>query len=184
MFWVRFSVAVVLLVSMVAVQGRAVVMGVSCWSASVAAEVSLVSKSPRGCVLCARKFALRGLVVGVSAKKFALRAQNGPKMVFSGVLGEFFLRKHRSRGCAGRTLSRASSRGIPPGNSRPASGLLPAAHQLSESPGSQPLPRAEGRHRHCGDGRGKADEALRVSVPAALDRPHESPMESVARPQR
>ena len=89
-FLVRFSVAVVLLVSVVAVQGRAVVMGVSCWPASVAAEVSLVSKSPRGCVLCARKFALRGLVVGVSAKKFALRAQNGPKMVFSGVLGEFF----------------------------------------------------------------------------------------------
>ena len=50
---VRFSVAVVLLVSMVAVQGRAVVMGVSCWPASVAAEVSLVSKLPRGCVLCA-----------------------------------------------------------------------------------------------------------------------------------
>ena len=49
---VRFSVAVVLLVSMVAVQGRAVVMGVSCWPASVAAEVSLVSKLPRGCVLC------------------------------------------------------------------------------------------------------------------------------------
>ena len=52
-FLVRFSVAVVLLVSMVAVQGRAVVIGVSCWPASVAAEVSLVSKSPRGCVLCA-----------------------------------------------------------------------------------------------------------------------------------
>ena len=65
-------------------------MAVSRWPASAAAEVSLVSKSPRGCVLCARKFALRGLVVGVSAKKFALRAQNGPKMVFSGVLGEFF----------------------------------------------------------------------------------------------
>ena len=52
-FVVCFSVAVVLLVSMVAVQGCAVVVGVSCWSASVAAEVSLVSKSPRGCVLCA-----------------------------------------------------------------------------------------------------------------------------------
>ena len=50
---VRFSVAEVTVVSTVAVQGRAVVMGVSCWPASVAAEVSLVSKSPRGCVLCA-----------------------------------------------------------------------------------------------------------------------------------
>ena len=39
--------AVVMAVSMVAVQGRAVVMVVSCWPASVAAEVSLVAKSPR-----------------------------------------------------------------------------------------------------------------------------------------
>ena len=28
--------------------------------------------------------------VGVSAKKFALRTKNGPKMAFSGVLGELF----------------------------------------------------------------------------------------------
>jgi len=28
--------------------------------------------------------------VGVSAKKFALRTHNGPKLAFSGVLGEFF----------------------------------------------------------------------------------------------
>ena len=47
-----------------------------------------VSQLPRGCVLCAKKFALRGLVVGVSAKKFAQRTKNGPKMAFSGVLGE------------------------------------------------------------------------------------------------
>ena len=39
----------------------------------------MVASSPRGCVLCAKKFALRGLMVGVSAKKFALRAQNAPK---------------------------------------------------------------------------------------------------------
>ena len=39
---------------------------------------------------CGTKFSLLGLVVGVSAKKFAQRAQNDPKMVFSGVLGEFF----------------------------------------------------------------------------------------------
>ena len=67
-FLVRFSAAEVMPVSMVAVQGRAVVMVVSCWPASVAVEVSLVASSPRGCVLCAKKFALRGLVVGVSAK--------------------------------------------------------------------------------------------------------------------
>ena len=53
-FLVCFSAAVVLLVSMVAVQGRAVVMVVSCWPASVAAEVSLVAKSPRA-GSCARK---------------------------------------------------------------------------------------------------------------------------------
>ena len=40
--------------------------------------------------LVREKFALRGLMVGVSAKKFALRAHNGPKLAFLGVLGEFF----------------------------------------------------------------------------------------------
>ena len=55
---------------------RAVVMVVSRWPASAVAEVSLVSKSPRVYVLC--------------AKKFVLQAQNGRKTLFSGVLGEFF----------------------------------------------------------------------------------------------
>ena len=89
-FLVQFSAALVLLVSMVAVQGRAVVMMVPCWPASVAVEVSLVASSPRGCVLCAKKFALRGLMVGASAKKFALRTKNGPKSAVYGVLGELF----------------------------------------------------------------------------------------------
>ena len=75
-FLARFSLALVLSVSMGVVQGRAVVMVVSRWPASVAVEVSLVASSRRGCVLC--------------AKKFSLRAHNGPKLVFSGVLGEFF----------------------------------------------------------------------------------------------
>ena len=75
-FLARFSAALVLSVSMVAVLGRALVM--------------VVSQLTRGCVLCAKKFALRGLVVGVSAKKFAQRTKNGPKMAFSGVLGEVF----------------------------------------------------------------------------------------------
>ena len=66
------------------------VMVVSRWSASAVAVVMVVSQLPRGCVLCAKKFALRGLVVGVSAKKFAQRTKNGPKMAFSGVLGEVF----------------------------------------------------------------------------------------------
>ena len=89
---VRFSVAVVLLVSMVAVQGCAVVMGVSCWPASVAAEVSLVSKSPRGCVLCASKFALLGLMVGECVNRFAQRTREGLESAFCGVLGEFFVK--------------------------------------------------------------------------------------------
>ena len=49
-----------------------------------------VSQLPRGWVLCAKKFALLGLMVGVSAKKFALRAKNGQKLAVYGVLGELF----------------------------------------------------------------------------------------------
>ena len=67
-FSVQFSGAEVMPVSMVAVWGRALVMVVSRWPASVAVEVSLVASSPHGCVLSAKKFALRGLVVGVCAK--------------------------------------------------------------------------------------------------------------------
>ena len=65
-------------------------MAVSRWSASAVAEVMVVSQLPRGCVLCAKKFSLLGLMVGVSATKFAQRAQNGPNSAFCGVLGEFF----------------------------------------------------------------------------------------------
>ena len=64
------------MVSMVAVLGRALVMVVSRWPASVAAEVSLVSTSPRHSCLC--------------AKKFALRTKNGPQSAFYGVPGELF----------------------------------------------------------------------------------------------
>ena len=46
-----------------------------------------VSTSPCCRASCAKKFALRGLMVGVSAKKFALHAQNTPKSAFYGVLG-------------------------------------------------------------------------------------------------
>ena len=85
-----FSVAVVLSVSTVAVQGRALVTAVSCWPASAVAEASLVSKSPRRRVRCAKKFALLGLRVGGSAKKFAQRTKNAPKMAFYGLPGELF----------------------------------------------------------------------------------------------
>ena len=89
-FWVRFSVAEVMVVSMVAVWGRAVVMVVSRWSASAVTEVSLVSTSSRHSCLCAKKFALLGPMVGVIAKEFAQRTKNGPQSALYGVLGEFF----------------------------------------------------------------------------------------------
>ena len=61
LFLVRFSVAEVLSVSRLAVQGRALVMVVSRWPVSAVAEVLSVSKSPRRFVLCAKSFALLGL---------------------------------------------------------------------------------------------------------------------------
>ena len=75
-FLVQFSGGEVMVVSMVAVQGRAVVLS--------------VSKSPRCCASCAKKFTLRGLMVDVSAKKFALHARNTPKSAFLRLLGELF----------------------------------------------------------------------------------------------
>ena len=56
-FFVRFSIAEVLSVSAVAVEGRAVVMAVSRWPASAAAEVAVVAPSPRHYALYANKFA-------------------------------------------------------------------------------------------------------------------------------
>ena len=67
-FWVRFSVAEVMAVSRWPASAVAEVMAVSRWPASVVAEVSLVSTSPRHSCLCAKKFALLGPMVGVSAK--------------------------------------------------------------------------------------------------------------------
>ena len=85
-FLVQFSGAEVMVVSMVAVQGRAVVLS--------------VSKSPRCRASCAKKFALRGLMVGVCAKKFALHARNTPKSAFLRLLGELF----RGRAAEGAVL--------------------------------------------------------------------------------
>ncbi|MBS7071617.1 MAG: hypothetical protein KH092_04875 [Actinomyces sp.] len=116
----RFSVALALLVSMVAVQGRALVMVVSRWPVSVVVEVLLVASSPRGCVLCAKKFAPRVLVVGVSAKKFALHAQNTPKSAFLGLQGELF----RGWGVGGGVLGELFRA------CRPATATSPARHCL------------------------------------------------------
>ena len=67
-FLACFSVAEVLSVSTVAVEGRAVVMAVSRWPVVAVAEVLLVAPSPRRCVLW--------------ANKFAQRTKNGPKWAF------------------------------------------------------------------------------------------------------
>ena len=52
------------------------VMAVSRWSASAVAVVMVVSQLPRGCVLC--------------ANKFAQRTETGLESAVCGVLGEFF----------------------------------------------------------------------------------------------
>lgn len=72
----QFSGAEVMPVSLVPSWGRA--------------EASSVSLSPCLCVLCAKFVALLSLGVGVSAKKFAQRAQNTPISAFLRLLGEFF----------------------------------------------------------------------------------------------
>ena len=91
-FLVQFSGAEVSLVS-----------AVPCWERAV---VLVVSTSPCCCALCAKKFALRGLMVDVSAKKFALHAQNTPKSAFLRLLGEFF----RGNAAGGAVLGEFFSR--------------------------------------------------------------------------
>ena len=93
-FFVRFSAAEVLSVSVVAVEGRAVVMAVSRWPAVAVAEVSLVSMSPRGCVLWANKFAQRTKMD--RNRRFMARwasffADRPPE---AALMGELFCRHH------------------------------------------------------------------------------------------
>ena len=93
MFVACFSVAEVSLVSMVAVQGCAVVMAVSCWPASAVAEVPPVSTPPRGCVLRANLFALRGPMVCVSAKKLVSALKMAENRRFCACWASFFADK-------------------------------------------------------------------------------------------
>ena len=133
------SVAVVLSVSTVAVQGRALVTAVSCWPASAVAEASLVSKSPRRRVWCAKKFAHHGLIVAVSAKKFALRARNTPNLTFLRLLGEF------CRACQPATATGPGSATVPvilPGTvpaPPPPAGPAAILYGASASPTSAPV---------------------------------------------
>ena len=62
---------------------------------------------------CAKKFALLGLMVGVSAKKFALRTKNGPKLAFFRLLGELFRGNAAGRGVLGELFrGNAAGRGV------------------------------------------------------------------------
>ena len=68
-----------------------------CWSGACSGVVGF--KVATGGVLRAKKFALRGLMVCVSAKKFALHAQNTQKSEFLRLLGEFFAETRLERLC-------------------------------------------------------------------------------------
>ena len=122
-FFVRFSIAEVLSVSAVAVEGRAVVMAVSRWPASAAAEVAVVSTSPRGDVQC--------------ANKFAQRTKNDPNRRLM-VCWANFVAGRLGRNRAGRVLSRHQSR--TPTAGRPSSRI----EQETDLPGP---PQADGHEK-------------------------------------
>ena len=81
--------AKVLLVSRGRAVCRAKVLLVSRGRAVCRAKVLVVSKLPSSRAMCEKVRPARP-GMGVSAKKFALQAQNRRKMLFSGVLGELF----------------------------------------------------------------------------------------------
>ena len=85
----HFDPAKVLSVSRGRAAWPAKVLLVSRGRAAWPAKVLLVSKLPSSRAMCEKVRPARP-GMGVSAKKFALQAQNGRKMLFSGVLGEFF----------------------------------------------------------------------------------------------
>ena len=122
-FFVRFSVAEASSVSTLAVEGRAVVMAVSRWPASAAAEVAVVSTSPRGDVQC--------------ANKFAQRTKNDPNRRLM-VCWANFVAGRLGRNRAGRVLSRHQSR--TPTAGRPSSRI----EQETDLPGP---PQADGHEK-------------------------------------
>ena len=96
-FLMQLSGAEVMVVSMVAVLGRALVMAVSRWSAAAVAEASSVSTSPPHSCLC--------------AKKFALRTKYGSKSAVCGVLGEFFRENTAGGGTLGELFRARCGKG-------------------------------------------------------------------------
>ena len=91
------------------------------------------------CALCAKKFALRGLMVGVSAKKFALRAQNGPKWAFYGVPGEVFRGRVAEGAVLGEVFRGAAAE-------RACRANFVAGQSLLERSGWEVLPRSRVHH--------------------------------------
>ena len=85
----HFDPAKVLSVSRGRAAWPAKVLLVSRGRAVCRAKVLVVSKLPSSRAMCEKVRPARP-GMGVSAKKFALQAQNGRKMLFSGVLGELF----------------------------------------------------------------------------------------------
>ena len=82
LFLAWFSGAEVMLVSRVPVWGRAVVMAVSHWSAAAVAVVMVVSQLPRGCVLCAKKFALHGFSIAETVQSSPCTRKIGQNRTF------------------------------------------------------------------------------------------------------
>ena len=113
--FVRFVVAEVLSVSTVVVQGCAVVMAVSCWPASVAAVVSLVSASPCRCALCAKKFALRGLVWARARKSSPCKPKMAEKRCFQARWASFFAGEPLEGPLPGELFRGPAAAGIPSG---------------------------------------------------------------------
>ena len=89
--------------------------------------------------MTAKKFALRGLMVGVSAKKFALRAQNGPKWAFYGVPGEVFRGRVAEGAVLGKVFRGAAAE-------RACRANFVAGQSLLERSGWEVLPRSRVHH--------------------------------------
>ena len=92
----------------------------------------IICKVATGGVLRVKKFAQHGLIVGVSVKKFALRARNTPNLMFLRLLGELCHGLSGGEGVPGE-LSRACRPATVPGTV-PARHRLPARHRPRNSP--------------------------------------------------
>ena len=111
-YFVRFSVASVLSVSMVAVEGRAVVMAVSRWPAPAAAVVPVVTSLPRCRVLCAKKFALRHRVAVKARNSSPCMPKTAEKRCFQARWASFFADKPLEGPCWASYFAEKSLEGL------------------------------------------------------------------------